>query len=67
MLSWLLPISYPTRANGIIISLNSQPLLNLFKLKKRPESDVNSGRQTFYAEQHLPHSLPYRVKCRYNG
>jgi len=28
--SWLLPISYPTRANGIIVALNSQPRIMLF-------------------------------------
>ena len=33
--------------NGIIVLLNSQPLV-LLNFKNRPESDVNSGCQKFY-------------------
>ena len=34
---------YPTRANGIIVLLNSQPSVLLNFVGKRPESDVTSN------------------------
>ena len=65
--SWLKPISYSTSVNGIIVLLNSQPLVLLnFVLSLRNDRNLVS-REKIYAERHLPHSFPYKVKRRYIG